>query len=106
MRVTMPLGGKLDTPLEHPAGDDRACVVDCTAMLRQHELLVSVEATGSAGLQCSARPLRGARELEVRIWGGTLEDRQPSAMGRVALAVKTTQGRLSIELPVRTRAAT
>lgn len=96
--------GHTATPIVRRVGDARAYPVDCSALLRPHELLVRVQGEPMAGLgmQCQARPARGARTLDVWISGGELPEARPKADGsaRLALAV-TTQGGVELALAVR-----
>lgn len=104
--LALPAGGKLGSPLERTVLDDEEYILECSAMLRQHELLVSVQDVSSTfGQQCSARPMSDARRLSVRVWGGELPAPHQSAFASVSLGIRTTQGQLSIELPFHMRAA-
>jgi hypothetical protein len=98
--------GQAAATIERRAGDDRVYAVDCGALLRQHELLVRVSGEPAAGLgmQCQARPARGAKTLDVRLWGGALPEGRQHADAAVRLTVVTTQGALELVLPVRLRA--
>lgn len=101
--IVMTAAGHGATPIVRRAGDDRAYQVDCGALLRPHELLVRVlgEPAVGLGMQCTARPARGARLLDVRLWGGALPEGRQRADGTVRLAVVTTQGVVDLVLAVR-----
>lgn len=101
--IVITAAGQTATPIVRRAGEDRVYQVDCRALLRQHELLVRMAAEPVAGLgmQCQARPARGARTLDVRIWGGELPESRLKGDGTVRLAVVTTQGVVELALAVR-----
>lgn len=103
--VLMQPGGRSAAPIDRRVGDDLAYLVDCRAVLRPHELLVRVqgEPTGTLKMQCAAKVLKGARELELQVWGGSLPYKITAADGHVALDVQTTQGVLHLHIPVTQR---
>lgn len=101
--IVMTAAGQTATSIVRRAGEGRVYQVDCRAPLRQHELLVRMAAEPAPGLGmlCQARPARGARTLDVRIWGGELQVSRLKADGTVRLAVVTTQGVVELSLAVR-----
>jgi hypothetical protein len=104
--VVIKSSGKAADSIELLAGVESTVRLDCSALLQLHELLVRVTGADALphGLQACARPLRGARELSLRLWGGKLPAGKPRADCAVRLNAVTTQGVVSIELAVRLRA--
>ncbi len=101
--IVITAAGQTATPIVRRAGDARTHNVDCSSLLRPLELLVRMAAEPVAGLgmQCEARPARGARSLDVRIAGGDMPDGRQRADGSVRLVVVTTQGQIELALAVR-----
>jgi hypothetical protein len=101
--IVMKSAGKAPTQIVRRVGEDRVYPIDCSALLRPHELLVRVQGEPAAGLgmQCEARPARGARTLDVRISGSELPEGRQKADGSVRLVVVTTQGVVELALAVR-----
>lgn len=95
--------GQTATPIVRRAGKDRVYQVDCRAPLRQHELLVhmATEPAPGLGMQCQARPARGARTLHLQLSGGELPQGQVRDNGAARPAVVTTQGVIELAVAVR-----
>lgn len=104
--------GKPPALITRRAQDARSYMVDCTALLREHELLVRVlDTTPPTALAPDAAPA-GLRIQRAVVWGtctallidlagGEPAAGRPSQDWPVSVRLKTTQGYLNVALMVR-----
>ena len=81
----------------------RPFTVDCTPLLREHELMGAVLCLDASNLLCTARVLQGL-QLELRIGGSELPDGAPFADYPVRALVRTSQGQIEVLVEVRVHA--
>lgn len=101
--------GKPPALITRRAQDARSYRVDCTALLREHELLVRVMETtpdtAPAGLRIQRAAVWGTcTALLIDLAGGEPAAGRPSQDWPVSVRLKTTQGYLNVALMVRVHA--
>lgn len=82
-------------------GDDRVFAIDCTPLLRPHELMIGPAGVEAPDLVIGPSRTRVGTLFEVRLAGGTVPAGQTYVDHMLAALARTTQGVIDIRICVR-----
>ncbi len=91
--------------IEKRPGDSRDYRVDCSALLREHELVRSVLEVQAPGLTVGSARVRQGLYAEVRLSGGAALPGTAYADFPLRLQLQTTQGTVEVVVTVRVHGA-
>lgn len=100
MNVIARPAGKQPVRVEKRQVDARIYTVDCTPLLREHELMAAVLSL-DAGPFLGAAYVRQGLQLELRLGDGKVADGAPFTDHLVRALVRTSQGRIEVQVEVR-----